>query len=44
MAIAVPASTGATDAASVAGRTADHHTRVELSGGALAIMDAWETS
>ena len=33
-AIAVPASTGATEAASVTGRTADHHTREALSSGA----------
>src|SRR5579864_4009210 len=37
-AIAVPASTGATDAASVAGRTADHQTREALMAGAAAII------
>src|SRR5689334_12918171 len=36
MAIAVPVSTGATDAASVAGRTADHQTRAALRRGTAA--------
>src|SRR5260370_42450493 len=37
MATAVPASTGATEAASVAGRNADHQTRPGVSAGAVAI-------
>src|SRR5450756_456653 len=44
--MAVPASTGATEAASVAGRTADHHTRVVVSAGAVAItavLEIWRS-